>query len=386
MSDDTSSIGNVPLAPYPPLVSTRIEKGRERSRSISQITKSFAAISSPIGSTSSSNLAGNPPKRQLTARVEFYDSTVYGAINCQGHNTLDPIIGNDYENRSSNLRSLQATNTLSRVNKLGPVLLELRCLHPRRIEEKKVNEGKGRDDDSDENEDAKDSSSSQQTKKSSSVYSFYEGKTVAVSRGNASLGIGVSSTSLSFRKGGDFHPLSSSDDNYNNLDEEKVLCATGLSSGALCIHTLRNIEEYARIQMEEEEEEEEEEENNDQIPRQRTILDSANSDDASVAYFFHHQPRHNRSASAVAWRWGSRGSNSSHVAIGYNPSSGDRFASGKRSPSPMQSHGGFSGKGEYGALVWDVETQSAPAKGEKRGETIDKKLYFLKKVGEEVFS
>eukprot|EP00551_Chaetoceros_affinis_P013408 CAMPEP_0203686416 /NCGR_PEP_ID=MMETSP0090-20130426/49049_1 /ASSEMBLY_ACC=CAM_ASM_001088 /TAXON_ID=426623 /ORGANISM="Chaetoceros affinis, Strain CCMP159" /LENGTH=839 /DNA_ID=CAMNT_0050555639 /DNA_START=488 /DNA_END=3004 /DNA_ORIENTATION=- len=213
------------------------------------------------------------------------------------------------------------------------------------------------DKDNDYNEYGRDDS--QQNRKSSSVFSFYEGRTLALCRGNASLGIGVSSTSLSFRKGGNSFLSINGDDSCSNLDEEKVFCATGLSSGALCIHTVKNLEEYARIQMEEEKEEEAD--GRRHYPK--TILDSANSDEASVSYFFHRQPRHNRSASAVAWKCGSRGSNSSHVAIGYNPASGDRFTPGKRSPSTMQSHGGFSGKGECCALVWDVEAQSAPAKG-----------------------
>ena len=119
------------------------------------------------------------------------------------------------------------------------------------------------------------------------------------------------------------------------------------------------------------------------------MLDSATSEDASVSYYSHYQPRHHRQASSVAWRPGA--SNSRFVAIGLLGSSGVDRAGGMakgdtyRSTPRIGGGGGIGGEGsfvsgkdrDYCALVWDVEVSSNSSKGMKQGACVIVLSYLL---------
>lgn len=322
----------VPLAPYPPIVSRRMETGRDRSRASASsqlVSNNFASVNNPSSRNSTSNPSS---RRQHPARVEFYNSDIYGAVNCNSHNTNATLP----HSRDNNAQAVQTSNTLSRKNKLGPILLELRCLTHHPDEEENLDDNNARN--------------------SRSIFSWFQGRTVAISRGISSSSV-TTSTCLSFRK----HEHTASA-NVNNDEGKTTHCATGLSSGVLAIHTLKNIFEYANMNTEE-----------DNKDEGLNVLDSANSDDIKINYLSHHQTRHHRASSAVAWKCNSNsGSHSNHVAIGYSSSHGDRdrTINGQRNTSSAQRpvsdahHGGF-------AFVWDVEAQaqqSHASKGVKQGE------------------
>jgi len=343
-------------APYPPLV-TRVGKGRAGAGAAArpiphnthQSTNKTYVPNKNIKKSgqASVNYGGSGPqmKRQFFSQVKYYNNTIYGAVNCLGH-ACDATT--DYQNQAQ-VQSASSASAM-RMNKVGPVLLELRYLIPRH--------------NSDENEEYKQLDPNSNSK---SIYSFYRGETIAISRGISALGVGVASTCLSFRQPSLDHSLSS---NYNNEIAANIQAATGLTSGALCIHNMRNINEYINMNLEEEEHRKNGDNKNDDNQKyQWNVLDSANSDDAAVCYFSHYQTRNHRPASAVAWRGSS--SNTNHVAIGYNSSS-DRVNPGSTRGSAMSRAGLDSGTlasskdREYGALVWDVEAQGAASKGVKQ--------------------
>jgi hypothetical protein len=254
------------------------------------------------------------PKRQVPcSRIEFYNTQLYGAINCLDHvyaqerkedhdeeqlynsnrdvteSYQDIATKTHLSNQSSATMTSTVTSSQSLfpVKKMGPVLLELRYLHP---------------------------------VVSSQNHRHLQSQTIALSRGISSLGTNVSSTCLSFRS------FSTSKQHHHNphqqlqqqqqqqqqnpqlvskdpLHMDTVQVATGLTTGALCIHTLRNLYNYIPSF-----------ETNDAKASTWEMLDSNKSDDASISYFSHYQPRQHRHASAVAWRSG--GANSNFVAIG----------------------------------------------------------------------
>jgi len=373
----------VPEAPYPPMAEGAASS-RNRSLSFtSSKSNSFSSKIKPkpinININSPPPSRGDNPKRHLSAAVEFYTGDLYGAVNCREHvagfSKSDSIssgsgsgstnVTPQHANSSSVIPPIMSPNMMSQINnvhmpvsalknsnrnlnynsmggikKLGPVLLDMRCLRS--------------------------------YASSSSNHAFankqLRAKTFALSRGISSLGTSVASTCLSFRKYYDIHGNTVQDVDHTNMDT--IQAATGLTTGALCIHTLRNIRNYIPpLTMIEGEEEED-----DAKYWQGLLLDSATSEDASVSYYSHYQPRHHRQASSVAWRPGA--SNSRFVAIGLLGSSGvDRVA-------PRSGGGGGIGGGagndyqgsfvsgkdrDYCALVWDVEVSSNSSKGMKQG-------------------
>ena len=175
--------------------------------------------------------------------------------------------------------------------KLGPVLLELRNLEPSTENDK---------------------------------MEFFETRICGVSRGNPSLGTSVSSTCLDLPAVQIYNNNSSN--NYN-INGRGFAGATGLTTGALCIH------------------------NFDGDTRDDSGLLSA-----SVEYY--HMPRHHRQASAVAWR----PSNANHVAIGLLGSSS---GAGPQQSNVGNRRGGAgirsSGDREFCCFLWDIETQSSSA-------------------------
>ncbi|KAL7519277.1 hypothetical protein ACHAWX_004064 [Stephanocyclus meneghinianus] len=199
---------------------------------------------------------------------------------------------------------------------------------------------------------------------------LFRHETILVSRGIPGLGGNVSSTCLSFR------PLT--EHQHQNLlrmqrsergpDDSPppklptvVRCATGLTSGALCIHTLSNLYES----------------------------EDGEKPSSTVA---HYAPRQQRPVTSVAW-CPSGSKNSRLVAIGLTGSGGTTggggssvkpgltgqsgtVVSGRKTP-PIRSMGGVglgsspgsgltSGAGgdrDFGCLVWDIESQSSAVSG-----------------------
>ena len=125
----------------------------------------------------------------------------------------------------------------------------------------------------------------------------FSSSSISLSRGNPALGTSVSSTCLSFRP----HP---------NVDPRILLpCATGLSTGALCVHSFA------------------------EDPNGHIV--------SSQDYF---STRHQRPSTVVAWR----PKDTRYVAIGLDSSGGIRRAAATR-PS--------GGSGDFCCLIWDVEAQ-----------------------------
>lgn len=111
---------------------------------------------------------------------------------------------------------------------------------------------------------------------SNTTISLFETKTICQSRGNPALGTSVASTCLDVWK--------TKNDEENTILQ---LCATGLTTGALCIHSFSNNTE-----------------NNN-----NNSMWIANND-------YYHMPRTHRPATAVSWRPSSGHAGHYHVAIG----------------------------------------------------------------------
>lgn len=159
--------------------------------------------------------------------------------------------------------------------RMGPVLLELRRL--------KLHEN------SDENR---------------HHHGLLDSTTLATSQGNPSLGTSVASTCMAYP---------------NTLEETPIVqeytpCATGLSTGALAIHSFSSGQEQGVS--------------------------------SNITYF---ATRHQRQASAVAWR----PRNASQVAIGLISSSGGTFGSSSHHHRPRGGRAA-SGDREFCCLLWDV--------------------------------
>ena len=209
--------------------------------------------------------------RSLPCRVAFVPgaphSDLFGAINCAP--TPSSFPSGDNASTSENATSKAASRL-----KHGPPLLEIRrlivCLPEAATQEP-----------------------------------IFRQETLLVSRGLPGLGGNVSSTCLDFRPDGWFSP---------------VRCATGLTSGALCVHSLFGL---------------------DREPPSSVVA--------------HYAPRQQRPATSVAWR---PGRNAGLVAVGFVGSEGKATGGG-----PGGKTGGPGGDRDFGCLVWDVEAQSSNAGG-----------------------
>ena len=178
-----------------------------------------------------------PIRQSDPARIQFYSENIYGAINCLNQNTHNSA-QSDQSSPSSH------------------VMLELKCLEHRPSPDKE------RPDDNKYDGDY-----------SRSPFSLYKQRTFAMTRGKEDL----FSTCLSFQ-------------NYTS-GSDTIQCATGLSNGALGIHSFTNIYDYINTDEEEE-----------QGDRVKNILDSAKSDNAQCKYInaYYHIFRNNP-VSAIAW-------------------------------------------------------------------------------------
>jgi WD40 repeat protein len=339
--DDGRQPKNVPNAPYPPMISTRFPSAQLSSLRSSphfsalllqqqqqqQIVKDGAIIAVNSNSAptllAASNEAASPlrasgavddattitarnsnnsntnnndkitARARLPARAQFCQWDVLACINCvetQAEYLIPrPLPPQNLVEETTSSTTPTRTNT----RRLGPLLLELRRLN---------------------------------FEANRNFSDLFEIITICQSRGNPSLGSSVSSTCLDIARsafllnqyGGGYAPP----------------CATGLTTGALCIHS------FAR---------------NDELT-------------PSVEYY--HLPGHHRPATAVAWR----PSNDSHVAIGWTGPTGSSSSLINTSERQtehvrrtLQVGGGAGGGGgggaklgdrEYCCSVWDVEHQS----------------------------
>jgi len=264
----------------------------------------------------SSSITRVPP-----ARVAFVPNTkdLYGAINCADgtSNVTEPAANNDVNKVSNRLKP-------------SPPLLEIRKIKYSAY------------------------LPSENQKETLSPWSPFEHETILVSRGIPG---SVTSTCLDFAKS----------------SSSTIRCATGLTSGALAIHSVSNI--YAHSI--------------------NSNVDESNLD-LPTSTVTHYAPRQQRPSSSVAWRPSTSGGNSKNlVAIGLvgsgSPSSTTSSTSISKSTSArglpvgsassLASRGGSSvgtissggsttlggsvgaGDRDFGCLVWDIEAQSSSVSG-----------------------
>jgi len=236
--------------------------------------------------------------KQTPSRVAFVpgSSELYGAINCK--------------DLKKNIQALPTTSTHGRL-KSGPPLLEIRRLNY-------VFPGKHH---------------------MRSYNNLFEHKTVLISRGISGLGANISSTCLSFCPLTEPQKISSS-----TLTVAR--CATGLTSGALCIHTITNLHDS---------------------------IDQADPPSSIVA---HYAPRQQRPVTSVTW-CSSTSKKSGLVAVGLTgsgtsgnvktglsqTSSASRKGPVHVAPPAAMSPVAAGGDRDFGCLIWDIEGQSSSISG-----------------------
>jgi WD40 repeat protein len=270
------------------------------------------------------NSSGSTPSsRRLHSRVAFVPNTgdLYGAINCADDGTSnfnnDPVASNNSKDVS------KVSNRL----KPGPPLLEIRKINYSTFDEQEE--------------------SQPQTQSS---WSPFQHETILVSRGIPG---SVSSTCLDFAKS----------------SSQTIRCATGLTSGALAVHSISNILAYSL---------------------NSNIGDGSNLD-LPTSTVTHYAPRQQRPSSCVAWHPAALGANSKNglVAIGLvgsgsppgNTNSISKAATARGLPVGSASSltsgssittagiggsttmGGSTGDRDFGCLVWDIEAQSSSVSG-----------------------
>ena len=269
-----------------------------------------------------SSSSAAPSRQRVPPRAAFVPNTkdLYGAINCAdgtSNSIIDPAAANK-----------DVSNKVSNRLKPSPTLLEIRKIKYSAY------------------------SPSDNDQESPSSWSPFEHETILVSRGIPG---SVNSTCLDFAKS----------------SSPTIRCATGLTSGALAIHSISNLHAYSI---------------------NSNIVES--DLDLPTSTVSHYAPRQQRPSSSVAWRPSASGGNSKNglVAIGLvgsgSPSSNTSNASISKaasarvlpvggSASSLASRssvnlgggstalGGSVGAGDrdFGCLVWDIEAQSSSVSG-----------------------
>lgn len=295
----------LPVLPSSPKQTSRVSSSRD-------ITST--SRTSSLQTQSSNSSTRGRIERQTLSRVEFVPgaANLYGAVNCT-----------DLEKKT--LTAAAPTGRL----KSGPPLLEIRKLRYDPAGKYSVY-CPSEEDDADESIEEVPTSHKQK---------LFHHETVLVSRGISGLGASVSSTCLSFR------PLTEQQ-KQSTSHPKFARCATGLTSGALCIHTIANLYEN----------------------------DDANPPSSTVA---HYAPRQQRPVTSVAWCSASS-KNSRLVAIGLTGSGVSTSAKagltqtssvgGRKTPPiriapPGAMSPGAGGDRDFGCLVWDIEAQSSSGGG-----------------------
>ena len=312
----------------------------------------FLPSESAAGGTAWGKMSGTGESaegRVLPSQVEFLTPDVYGSINCLLPLRAQEQLRQQKEREQAAAAPMPAgTGTRSR-KKPGPILLEVRRLVP---ETDPVLRRLG---------------------------ACFASQTIAVSRGNPSLGGGVASTCLSFRPDlGNQNPglgvtrvemrrLSLSSKTTAAADGAIVQCATGLTNGTLCVHTFANLDEDTAV------------DNAEGIEPSQDFNPFDESFVAAKTTVAYYAPRNHRPATSVAWRPGPTPSELRHVAVGLGSSGGsDRggtahaagtYHRGRVGASgasviggggPAGFGGGVGGGGgdrEFSCLVWDIEAQ-----------------------------
>ena len=331
----------------------------------------------PTQANSSAAPAGTPRRGAgavtQPGRIQFCPGRgdVYGSVNTTI--ATDAAAGaapteslSDYDAAERAASSARSGGTVSKQGKPGPVLLELRHVQ---IESDPEQRRQGR---------------------------CLTSRTIGLGRGNPNLGWGVASRCLSFRPNSIIAASSSTGTGAANSGASDIVqCATGLSSGAICLHTFRGLDDYLQSSVGGNAETENEAASTPVQPLQ-----------SEVTYF---AGRHHRPATSVAWRPGPTMSELRHVAVGLTGSGGgDRGgtthaggayqprgraiggassaqygtggaaggmssgggaygvgASGSGVGAQYNSGGGGSGGGaaggEFCCLIWDIERQASSA-------------------------
>lgn len=298
--------------------------GDASSRWATQQTTAEPTNPAAAGAAAAKGAAGsNALTRPFTSRVQFCNTNMVACINCheaEGTASSAAAAGSTPSSAIDHYNS-----TAPRVKrKLGPILLDLRQLVTVPPSHHAASQG------------------------------LFTTRTVALSRGNPSLGASVASTCLDVSS---ILPTSSYPQRAgtNNYHHRPPPCATGLTTGALCIHTFSE--------------------------KDGGVDDTGSSFATSIEYF--HTPRHHRQATAVSWRR----HNSRHVAIGLVSSSAGttplpsnvntmnlnmnmnaRVRGGPSGPVAAGTRGGGGGGGavggggggdrEFCCFLWDIEHQA----------------------------
>lgn len=295
MSQQQNREPTIPHAPYPPQLQGKPKSSLSPSPhySVAQIPSRSGDVSSAPASTASlraesnvsysgndnlnvgisSNAENARVDRPVPSRIQIYPN-IKDTIACINCTSTQPL-------KSATLGVSQQSESLK--TRKAPVLLELRQLHVM-------------DQDSED------------------CGAFFTTKTIGLSRGNPSLGTSVASTCLDLPLVNDFSRHS------------RMTAATGITTGALCIHTFRE-----------------------------ESFDEDGLYSSTIDYF--HTPRRQATATAVAWR----STQLNQVAVGLLGSSA------AQSQVPGQRRGGGSMRSsgserDWGCLVWDIEKQQSTGK------------------------
>lgn len=289
-SSSLDSRRSVPTALYPPM--SHRNPSTQLKSSLSSKPQ-YSTTSLPGGGTTDGSMADlsesdSKSRSSLKCAARFCDPLLVAVINSS--------------KPSTQANSLPVPSSLGRsttTRKLGPVLLEI-----------------------------------QQMEWNPTGNSLYTLKTVARSRGNPSLGISVASTCLDVLEASndkDAFP-SSAVDGSGAISMQP--CVTGLSTGALCVHSFPSDFDWG-----------------------------GNSDQTTTTTEYYHTGRHHRPATAVAWR----PSVSHQVAISWAGHSSGTSASG---PGGVSSHPskrgvtvGSHGRSQphdrdFGCFVWDLQSHN----------------------------
>jgi hypothetical protein len=259
-----------------------------------------------VATTATSSTAGRKTGGGLaTPKLQFFKRDILACINCATEVT-EPKPAQQQHQLSTDTASATATaatTAVGGVNKLGPLLMELRQIVY--------------DPDLD------------------NASHFFRTVSIGQARGNPNFGSSVASTCLSV------HP----DPNVN-------VCATGQSTGSLCIHALASLT----------------------LSSSSSGSSSDHGDSGAIAwqcaapdYYQNGQRMSHRAASAVEWR----PHLSSHIAVGLTAGGGggghtDNSATTMRQPMRLASGHGSGGNGgggtssgdrDHNCFVWDVEHQ-----------------------------
>lgn len=247
------------------------------STSVAMASRSFAGNST--GADLPKGMRGTP---LYASQIKVYPSSFGDTLACI--NCISP-----YQSQDPQHLMTGAHRSPNITRKLGPVLLELRNLEPSTASEKD---------------------------------GFFATRISGVSRGNPSLGTSVTSTCLDVPT---VQIYTNNTSNNVNSDGAGFTAATGLTTGALCIH---NFDGHTR--------------------------DESGMLSSSIEYY--HMPRHHRQASSVAWR----STNANHVAIGLL---GTSSGTGPQQANAGNRRGGTGmrtgGDREFCCFLWDIEAQSS---------------------------